>query len=103
MSYDRKKQQEEALAKATAVRMERREIKDGIKLGTVQCSAIAMNPIDSTKRMTLLQLLMSQDRWGRTRSLRFLSPLGLNAGKTLESLTTRQRDLLVNALRHIGN
>jgi hypothetical protein len=49
--------------------------------------------------MTLSELLRSQSRWGRTRTRKLLSSVGLNENKRLETLTERQRMLLVSQLR----
>jgi hypothetical protein len=49
--------------------------------------------------MTLSELLRSQARWGRTRTRKLLSSVGLNENKRLETLTERQRMLLVSQLR----
>ncbi|MGI8461588.1 MAG: hypothetical protein ACR2OC_08155 [Solirubrobacterales bacterium] len=44
--------------------------------------------------MTVSELLRSQQRWGRTRSRKFLSALALNENRQLGRLTDRQRHLL---------
>ena len=48
--------------------------------------------------MTLSELLRSQPRWGRTRTRKLLASLGLSENKRLDTLTERQRTLLVEKL-----
>jgi hypothetical protein len=51
-----------------------------------------------TESMTLAELLISQRRWGRTRSRKFLLALALSENKRLGTLTERQRQLLSHEL-----
>ena len=48
--------------------------------------------------MTLSELLRSQPRWGRTRTRKLLGSLGLSENKRLDTLTERQRSLLIEKL-----
>jgi hypothetical protein len=48
--------------------------------------------------MTLSELLRSQPRWGRTRTRKLLGALGLSENKRLDTLTDRQRTVLVEKL-----
>ena len=48
--------------------------------------------------MSLSELLTCQRRWGRTRARKFLQGLGLSENKRLETLTQRQRALLLSEL-----
>ncbi len=48
--------------------------------------------------MSITELLSSQRRWGRTRTRKFLAPLGMTENKRLGTLTERQRQLLAAAL-----
>jgi hypothetical protein len=44
--------------------------------------------------MTIVELLLSQRRWGSTRCSRFLAELGITETKTVGAMTERQRSLL---------
>lgn len=48
--------------------------------------------------MSLAELLTCQRRWGRTRARKFLQGLALSENKRLETLTQRQRTMLLSAL-----
>ncbi|MBA2505885.1 MAG: hypothetical protein H0V29_08060 [Thermoleophilaceae bacterium] len=48
--------------------------------------------------MSILELLMSQRRWGRTRSRRILLGLGIPENKRIGTLTDRQRAALAAVL-----
>ena len=48
--------------------------------------------------MSVSELLRAQDRWGRTRTHKFLIPLALNENRQLGRLTVRQREALAGAL-----
>ncbi|MBA3301487.1 MAG: hypothetical protein H0T15_06415 [Thermoleophilaceae bacterium] len=52
--------------------------------------------------MSLLELLMSQRRWGRTRSRRVLLGLGIAENKRIGTLTQRQRAALASVLETQG-
>jgi hypothetical protein len=46
----------------------------------------------------LAELLRSQQRWGRTRTRKFLLPLALSENRQLGRLTIRQREVLAREL-----
>lgn len=48
--------------------------------------------------MAVADLLMSQRRWGATRSRKIMALLPLSHGKTIGSLTNRQRGALAAVL-----
>jgi hypothetical protein len=55
-------------------------------------AAVLLAPPPEAETMTIAGLLMSQDRWGRARTSRFLRlPIPMRETKTLGSLTERQR------------
>ena len=49
--------------------------------------------------MTIGELLRAQQRWGRTRTRKFLAGLALLENRTLGKLTLRQRNQLAGALQ----
>lgn len=93
----------EALARANEVRLARAALKRRIATGeTSACEVVESCPWE-TQSMTLLELLTSQRRWGRTRARKFLMALGLSENKMLGSLTERQRQMLCRGLENPGS
>jgi hypothetical protein len=88
----------EHLVIANRVRMARAALKRQVNAGELSVADVLLDHMDTCENMTLLELLSSQFRWGRGRSLKFLRPLALSPGKRLGDLTERQTALIVNAL-----
>lgn len=89
----------QALERANRVRLARAELKRSIASGEMPVTKVITECPWQTSTMTLSELLRSQSRWGRTRTRKLLSSVGLNENKRLETLTERQRMLLVSRLR----
>jgi hypothetical protein len=53
--------------------------------------------------MTISELLCSQQRWGRARARKFLSPLAVNENRELGKLTERQRGEMARRLELRAN
>ncbi len=88
----------EALARANKVRLARAELKRAIARGDADvASVITDNPWEADS-MSLSELLISQRRWGRTRSRKFLAHLALTENKKVGSLTERQRLMVAREL-----
>lgn len=88
----------EALARANEVRLARAALKRRIASGESCAAEVVMECPWETESMTLIELLTSQRRWGRTRARKFLFGLSLPENKRLGSLTMRQRMLLSQEL-----
>lgn len=88
----------QALARANRVRLARARLKRAVQAGEVKASEIVSETPWEAETMRLSELLTSQQRWGRTRTRKFLAGLGLSENKILASLTQRQRTLLAAAL-----
>lgn len=87
-----------ALQRANAVRLERARVKREVAAGTRTAASVVRECSWCTETMALSELLMSQRRWGRTRTRRILLSLGLPENKQLGTLTPRQQDALAEAL-----
>ena len=87
-----------ALGRANEVRLARARIKRGVSDGTVLVADVILQRPWEAANMTLVELLLSQKRWGATKCSKFLATLGLPESKTVGSLTDRQRKLLVSSL-----
>ncbi len=88
----------QALARANEVRLARAALKRDIRAGRRDVIEIVAECPWQAESMSLLELLGSQRRWGRARSRKLLSSVGLTEMKRLGSLTQRQRGILVRAL-----
>ncbi len=87
-----------ALERANQVRLARAALKRSIARGEVSVADVIQESPWETETMTLAELLRSQPRWGRTRTRKLLASLSLGENKRIESLTERQRSLLVSRL-----
>jgi hypothetical protein len=88
----------QALARANQVRLARAALKRQIACGQCSVAEVIVDAPWESETMTISELLSSQHRWGRTRSRKFLSSLGLTENKKLNTLTDRQRQLVAAAL-----
>lgn len=89
----------QALARANQVRLARAALKRAIAGGEVSVAEVVVEAPWESRTMSISELLASQHRWGRTRSRKFLSALGLGENKRVKTLTARQRGLVATALQ----
>jgi hypothetical protein len=87
-----------ALAQANRVRLARAELKRQVAEGDTTVADVVLNCPWEAESMTISDLLMSQHRWGRTRSRRFLSSIPMSETKTIGTMTDRQRRALAGML-----
>jgi hypothetical protein len=90
-----------ALEQANRVRLARAELKRQVAEGELTAAEVVMNCPWEAESMEIGDLLMSQHRWGRTRSHRFLAAMRMSETKTIGSLTERQRNELAARLNGI--
>ena len=91
-----------ALAEANRVRLARAELKRRVNAGQTSAAGVVASPPAEAERMTVAELLMSQNRWGLTRCRRVIAPLHISETKMLGTLTERQRGALVRRLTEPG-
>lgn len=89
----------QALAHANRVRLARACLKREIGRGAASAARVISDCPWEAESMSLGELLRSQPRWGRTRTRKLLVAVGLSENKRLDTLTERQRSLLVTHLR----
>ncbi len=89
----------QALAHANRVRLARAGLKREIGCGDASAARVIAECPWEAESMSLGELLRSQPRWGRTRTRKLLAAVGLSENKRLDTLTERQRSLLVTRLR----
>ena len=93
----------QALARANEVRLARAALKRDIAAGRLAAADAVIDCPPETENMTLIELLTSQKRWGRTRARKFLSGMLLPENKSLGTLTERQRQMLYRELSSPGD
>ena len=94
-----KPQHMQALDKANEWRLKRAKLKGRIKEGKLLPEEVVCEPPRYARNMTIGELLRAQQRWGRTRTRKFLAGLALLENRTLGKLTLRQRNQLAGALQ----
>jgi hypothetical protein len=88
-----------ALARANEVRLARAELKRRVAVGELDVAAIILECPWEARSMAIVDLLMSQRRWGQTRCRKFLAQIPMPEKKTIGSMTDRQRRTLAVMLR----
>lgn len=91
-----------ALERANEVRLARAELKRRVAEGELRVADVVLESPWETRSMAVADLLMSQRRWGRTRSRRFLAGIPLSEAKTIGSMTERQRLRLAAQLDEVA-
>lgn len=89
----------QALERANRVRLARAALKRSIASGETSVVKVVTECPWQTESMTLAELLRAQSRWGRTRTRKLLTSVGLSENKRLATLTERHRMLLISELR----
>ncbi len=92
----------QALQRANRVRLARAAMKRRVAAQEETVAEIILSSPWEAESMSLLELLMSQRRWGRTRSRRVLLGLGIAENKRIGTLTQRQRAALASVLETQG-
>jgi hypothetical protein len=87
-----------ALDVANAVRTRRADLKRRVAAGKLDAAEVILGCPSEARTMVLEDLLMAQHLWGRVRSRRFVSAIPLSEGKTIGSMTERQRRTVVATL-----
>ena len=82
-----------ALERANEVRLARAELKRRVGAGDLPAAHVILTSPWEASSMAVADLLMSQRRWGRTRTRRFLAGIPLS-----ETMTDRQRRRLSEQL-----
>jgi hypothetical protein len=87
-----------ALQRANQVRLARAELKRRVAYGDIEVADVILHCPWEAHGMAVADLLMSQRRWGATRSRKIMALLPLSERKTVGSLTSRQRGALAAVL-----
>jgi hypothetical protein len=87
-----------ALARANHIRLRRAELKRGVAAGKIDVAEVIVYCPWEANGMAVADLLISQRRWGETRSHKLLAQLPVSEKKTVGSMTDRQRRVLAAML-----
>lgn len=87
-----------SLAQANRVRKARSVLKHRIFDGEITVAEVLADVPWEARTMTILDLLMAQRRWGRTRSRRLITNVPMLETKKLEDMTPRQRRCIMEGL-----
>jgi hypothetical protein len=88
----------QALRKANEVRLARAELKRHVGDGAVTAKEVILQCPWEAASMTVVELLLSQRRWGITRCSKFLAQNEMPEAKTIGAMTERQRLALADAM-----
>ncbi len=90
-------QRQAALAKAAKVRRERAEVKEKLKLGSINLSELlAMADSNETVgKMKVLSVLESLPGLGKVKARRLMDTVGISESRRLQGLGTNQREALL--------
>jgi hypothetical protein len=92
----------QALELANRVRLARATLKRRVGSGELTVAEVIVTCPWEAESMPIMDLLMSQRRWGRTRCRKFLTSIRMSETKTVGSLTERQRRTLAALLSARG-
>jgi hypothetical protein len=87
-----------ALERANKVRLARAELKRRVATGEACVAEVVLDCPWEAHSMAVVDLLMSQRRWGESRCRKFLAQLPMSETKTVGSMTDRQRRTLAAML-----
>jgi hypothetical protein len=84
----------QALQRANQVRVARAAVKHRIAAGEIGVMEVIVSDAPEIETMAIIELLLSQRRWGYARCRGLLMAVPLSESKTVGSMTARQRTLL---------
>jgi hypothetical protein len=88
----------QALRLANRVRRARSELKDRVADGQLSAAEVILTCPSELASMPIAQLLATQRGWGEDRSRAFLAQVAVREGKSIGSLTERQRRAVASLL-----
>ena len=88
----------DALARANAVRSARAELKRELAAGDVAIEKVIAHPPEFAEKARVSDILLAVPGFGPSRTTRLLVRCQIPYGKTLRSLSDRQRSVLIAGL-----
>ncbi len=92
-------QRMQALQRANEVRVARAALKRRVGRGETSVAEAILSGASEIQSMAVIELLLSQRSWGRSRCYRVLMAIPLSENKPIGSLTERQQRVLLATLR----
>jgi len=92
-------QRMDALRRANNVRVQRAQLKRGLKSGSLRIEDVLRQPPEYVSTAKVFDILMSVPKFGRVKAARFLQQCRISQSKTVGGLSERQRAELVSLLR----
>jgi hypothetical protein len=83
-----------ALERANEVRLARAELKRRVAMGELDVATVILECPWEARSMAVVDLLMSQRRWGQARCRKLLAQIPMSEKKTIGTMTDRQRHTL---------
>jgi hypothetical protein len=90
-----------ALERANKVRLARARLKRRVTFGEISVAEVILHCPSEADGMAVVDLLVSQRRWGQTRCRKLLAELPMSETKTVGSMTDRQRHALAAMLSFV--
>ncbi len=90
-------QRQAALAKAAKVRRERAEVKEKLKLGSINLSELLSmaDANETVGKMKVLSVLESLPGLGKVKARRLMDAVGISESRRLQGLGSNQREALL--------
>ncbi|MEU8976877.1 integration host factor, actinobacterial type [Streptomyces monashensis] len=88
-------QRRAALAKATAARKERAEVKDALKHGRTSLHAVLASDSEAIRKMPVRALLESLPGISKIRAQKLLTQMGISNSRRIQGLGIQQRERLL--------
>jgi hypothetical protein len=93
-------QRMDALRRANDIRVRRARLKKELKSGDIRVEDVLADPPDYVGTAKVFDMLMAVPKFGRVKAARFLNQCRISQSKTVSGLSERQRQELVDLLRH---
>ena len=95
-------QRQAALAKAAKVRRERAEVKEKLKLGSIDLSELLTmaDGNETVGKMKVLSVLESLPGLGKVKARRLMETVGISESRRLQGLGSNQRQALLRETAH---
>ncbi len=95
-------QRQDALAKAARVRRERAEVKEKLKIGSIDLSELLVmaEGNETIGKMKVLSVLESLPGLGKVKARRMMETVGISESRRLQGLGSNQRESLLRETAH---
>ena len=92
----------EALQRANLIRIQRAQLKDGLKKGEMSIQEVLREPPEFLYTAKVFDILMAVPKFGLVRTNKVMEHCRVSPSKTVVGLTPRQRRELLDELKVLG-